>query len=210
MPFTDVVPMSSPMSEVMRESLPVAGAQREASTISRRRGPCTPSTRLSSMSDVADGPEMKVTGRRPVRTASPSLRIASGTVPTTCDGPHDADVQVGQQRERPAALALAAVQDDRAGVRDGQRAAGDDAVGGVERLDASPGRPRATRALRTPGRRKVGGDDEPPGAVLGQRRADRRGDVGIRAAPDGRAVLGRALGEPLDLRRRGAAATRPT
>src|SRR5207248_3759116 len=28
------------------------------------RGPWTPSTRLSSMSDVADGPEMNVSGRR--------------------------------------------------------------------------------------------------------------------------------------------------
>ena len=29
---------------------------------SRLRGPCTPSTRVSSMSDVADGPEMSVSG----------------------------------------------------------------------------------------------------------------------------------------------------
>ena len=32
-------------------------------TTSRMRGPCTPSTRISSISLVADGPEIMVTGR---------------------------------------------------------------------------------------------------------------------------------------------------
>ena len=42
------------------------------------RGPCTPSTRLSSMSDVADGPETNVSGRRSRRTSSPSTRHRLG------------------------------------------------------------------------------------------------------------------------------------
>ena len=47
------------------------------------RGPCTPSTRSSSMSDVAEGPEMKVTGRPAERTPSTSTDTASGIPPTT-------------------------------------------------------------------------------------------------------------------------------
>jgi hypothetical protein len=45
------------------------------------RGPCTPSTRLSSISEVAEGPEMKVIGRSPPAW---SRAIASGTSPTIC------------------------------------------------------------------------------------------------------------------------------
>jgi 3-phenylpropionate/trans-cinnamate dioxygenase ferredoxin reductase component len=46
------------------------------------RGPCTPSTRLSSISEVAEGPETSVIGRCPRSTRSPSSRIASGTSST--------------------------------------------------------------------------------------------------------------------------------
>ena len=45
------------------------------------RGPCTPSTRSSSMSEVADGPDTNVIGR-PSAAASASAAIASGTVAT--------------------------------------------------------------------------------------------------------------------------------
>src|SRR5262249_37231699 len=44
----------------------------------RFRGPCTPSTRESSMSEVADGPEMSVIGRR-ARPRSARAVKASGT-----------------------------------------------------------------------------------------------------------------------------------
>ena len=42
------------------------------------RGPCTPSTRSSSMSEVADGPETNVIGR-PAAAASARCATASGT-----------------------------------------------------------------------------------------------------------------------------------
>jgi hypothetical protein len=47
-------------------------------TTSSRRGPWTPSTRSSSMSDVADGPETSVSG-----TSGESAATASGTPATT-------------------------------------------------------------------------------------------------------------------------------
>src|SRR5690606_39766618 len=53
---------------------PGTRGQRPTSTTSSRRGPCTPSTRSSSMSLVADGPEIQVSGRAGERAA-----IASGT-----------------------------------------------------------------------------------------------------------------------------------
>src|SRR5579875_2822439 len=50
---------------------------------SRVRGPCTPSTRLSSMSLVADGPLIQVSGR-PAEAGRRSRSTASGTSSTTC------------------------------------------------------------------------------------------------------------------------------
>ena len=47
--------------------------------MSSRRGPWTPSTRSSSMSDVADGPETNVIGRA-ARAARRQAAHASGTV----------------------------------------------------------------------------------------------------------------------------------
>ena len=54
------------------------GAGATTST-SRRRGPCTPSTRSSSMSEVADGPETSVIGRPCARRPRASAATASGT-----------------------------------------------------------------------------------------------------------------------------------
>lgn len=48
---------------------------------SRVRGPCTPSTRFNSMSDVADGPDTRVIGRCSARTRSRSSSNASGNRP---------------------------------------------------------------------------------------------------------------------------------
>src|SRR5208337_1558630 len=50
---------------------------------SRVRGPWTPSTRLSSMSEVAEGPEMNVIGRVVSPAAMCRPATASGTSPTT-------------------------------------------------------------------------------------------------------------------------------
>ena len=54
------------------------------STTWRWRGPCTPTTRLSSMSEVAEGPEISVIGARPGVTACARRSIASGTRSTIC------------------------------------------------------------------------------------------------------------------------------
>ena len=51
------------------------------STTTRRRGPWTPTTRSSSMSDVADGPETRTMGR-PSRADGASRSMSSGTVST--------------------------------------------------------------------------------------------------------------------------------
>lgn len=48
------------------------------------RGPCTPSTLSSSMSDVADGPETKVMALPSPSTALSRPAKASGTRPTIC------------------------------------------------------------------------------------------------------------------------------
>ena len=85
---------------------------RRTSTTSSVRGPCTPRIRVISISAVADGPEIVVT------SAGPGCRHArkpSGTVSHDLTGPHHAEVVVGDQRQRPAALPRGVAQDDRAG-----------------------------------------------------------------------------------------------
>ena len=88
-----------------------------ATRMCRFLGPCTPSTRSSSMSLVADGPEMKVCGR-----PGSSRAMACGTGRTW--SARDDQVEVGDEGA-PAALAGAAVEDDRPGLGDGGRARGD-------------------------------------------------------------------------------------
>src|SRR5262249_30288223 len=72
-----VLHLLRPDSEDECGSLGHAGSL--ATRTTRLRGPCTPSTRLSSMSEVADGPEMNVIGRpsHPRRTASASGRTST-------------------------------------------------------------------------------------------------------------------------------------
>ena len=109
------------------------------------------------MSLVAEGPEMRVCGR-----AGSSRANASGQVRGHLVGPDDDQVEVGHQGERPAALAGAVVEDDRAGLGDRDRAAGHHArrpveFGGGQRrrvadqLDArgQPGQPRVGPASGT-------------------------------------------------------------
>ena len=94
---------------------------------SKVRGPCTPSTRLSSMSLVALGPLIMVSraaGRQPAE----SLRdIGDDLI-----GQHDAKVVVRNQRDHSPALINRAIQDQGAGLGDCDRAAGDDPIRGVE------------------------------------------------------------------------------
>src|SRR3954470_6017345 len=65
-----------PTGVLARESrAPLHGVTTRMSSL---RGPWTPSTRSSSMSDVADGPDTNVIGR-PSRAAGSSAAMASGT-----------------------------------------------------------------------------------------------------------------------------------
>lgn len=87
----EVAPLTATQAEIARRAYlrygkgqghPARLGQPSTSTTSSVRGPCTPSTRLSSMSDVAEGPEIIVSGR-PARTASARRATPSGTVSTT-------------------------------------------------------------------------------------------------------------------------------
>ncbi len=65
------------------------------------------------MSLVADGPLIQVCGR-----VGSSRASASGTVPTIRLRTDDADVEVGQEAQRAAALTRTGIEDDRAGLGD--------------------------------------------------------------------------------------------
>src|SRR5215467_5772278 len=86
-----------------------------------------------------DAVEFDVAGRR--RAADPGAGPAGFQAlqglrddPDDLAGVQDAQVVVGDQAQRAAALARAAVQDNSPGLRDGHRGGGDHTVGGVERL----------------------------------------------------------------------------
>ena len=80
------------------------------------------------MSDVAEGPEMKVIGRRSALTSSSSAAIASGTELDDLRFADDAEVQVGHQREGAASLGGTAGQNDRPGLGNCSGASSDDAI----------------------------------------------------------------------------------
>ena len=103
-------------------------------TSSSRRGPWTPSTRESSMSEVADGP-----GDERHRAARPRAgrRRAGGSRPGPVDDLallDDAQVEVGNQREGAAALPRARIEDKRPGLGDREGAAGE---GGADLVEVS-------------------------------------------------------------------------
>src|SRR6266568_8526557 len=62
---------------VYRAALLTGTAHVSAIRMCRLRGPCTPSTRMSSMSLVAEGPEMRVCGRAGSSRANASGRSAA-------------------------------------------------------------------------------------------------------------------------------------
>jgi hypothetical protein len=108
----------------------------------------------------------------------------------------DADVEVGHQGQRPAARTLAAVEDDRAGLGDGQRAAGD---GAVERVEIARGEAAVLHQLEQRGAPRVGQADrdaEAARSVVGARLTDRGRDV-VGLAHGG-AIVRDALGEARD------------
>ena len=155
----------------------------------RWRGPWTPSTRWSSMSLVADGPLIQVSGRRGSSAAS-----ASGTSPTIWSARDDAHVVVGEQRQRPPALARARVEHDRPRLGDRDRAAGQH---GVDRVQLARGTaavrraPRARRRACAPARRRA------------RPRAPRRASRRI-VAEDGAATAGQPSAAADRHRRRGS------
>jgi hypothetical protein len=105
----------------------------------------------------------------------------------------DADVEVGDERQRAPALLRRGGEDDRAGLGDRDRAAGDDAV---ERVELP--RPEAVvddRAVRSPGAPESVRDGDP---AAGAGRGDGAGDVCD--DPDFGAVLADALAEEFDER----------
>ena len=136
-------------------------------------GPWTPSTRFSSMSDVAEGPEMNVIGR-PGR-ARPSREPGDGLGDEADDLvlADDAEVIVGQERERPPPLAGAAVEDDRPGLGDPQGAAGQDAVARLELVDRQA---RVAEQRRRPAGAQPSGRSAGTTSRRTPRAAQRRGD----------------------------------
>ena len=114
-------------------------------TTSRVRGPWTPSTRSSSMSLVALGPLIMVSGPGAV---DPAQRL--GQDRRLYPWFDDADVVVRDEADDAAALVGAAVQDDGPGFGDGDGAAGHDGVDAVELGDVQRRRGR------------VGGGGRPP------------------------------------------------
>ena len=106
------------------------------------------------MSEVADGPEMKVIGRAGIAAAA-SQQPGDGLGDEADDlvVADDAEVVVGQERDRPAALARAAVEDDRPGLGDPQRAGRQHAVAALELVVGQARLAEELDARRAPSRR---------------------------------------------------------
>ena len=149
--------------------------------------------------DALDPLELDVARRG--RAADPGLgpggieaASASGTVPTTWLGPDDADVEVRQQAEGPAALVRARVEDDRAGLGDRDRAAGDDAVEARRGRRSDSGGSSTTRSTSIAPSQAAGARParrSEPRAVGREDRRDRRREAVGRRPVDGRPVVAR-------------------
>ncbi len=141
------------------------------------------------MSLVALGPDTKVKGpRAPVERAD---RVGHGG--DDLRALHEAEMQVGDERQRAPARALAAIEDDRAGLRDGQRAAGQGAVERIEVAHAEPVVLHELEAVGPPALEQPGRHAEAARAVLGAHLRDGLGQ-GVGLAHGG-AVVRHALGE---------------
>ena len=86
-----------------------SGDPQPTSTTTSRRGPWTPSTRSSPMSDVADGPDTSTIGRPVARRRREALEeLGHGLDHLVARD--DADVQVRHERDRSPSLSRAAVE----------------------------------------------------------------------------------------------------
>ena len=146
------------------------------------------------MSEVAEGPETRVSGRRS-RASALRVSIASGRSSTICSSRDDADVEVGDEGERTPPLARAGGEDDRAGLGDREGAAGEDAVEGCR------ARPRSEPVVddelepgRPPRRRQTGRDPDPAGC---RARARASPIAAASSAALDPSDLGPVVGEPL-------------
>jgi hypothetical protein len=112
-------------------------------------------------------------------------------------------VEVRHERQRPAALPGAAVEDDHAGLGDGERAPGDGAVEPVEVVRPEAVVVHRLDALGPPLGREVRGHRHPPRAALGAQLRHDPGDLALGGAVHRRAVVGGALREQRDRLLRG-------
>ena len=182
-------------------SEPFPAAHPSSRTTSSVRGPCTPSTRSSSMSLVALGPLIQVSGRPGSRRGR-----ASGTRPTTCSARTTQTWWSGTSVSTRRPWSGAGVQHDRPGVGDRDGAAGQDRVGVVQRGDVEAGvvRPQhdpTGRGRARPGRGHAHRQHEVPAAPAPQHLGHDLADPGGRAAVHGGPVVLQPVDEQVQQRR---------
>ena len=107
------------------------------------------------MSEVADGPETSTSGRPVATVLEAADELGHGLDDLAL--PHDADVQVGQQRQRPPTLARPAVEGERARRGARQRAGRQGAVQPVELPRVSDESSMSSTPVRSQPRVEVGG-----------------------------------------------------
>ena len=127
------------------------------------------------MSEVADGPETRTSGR-PSAAAVLEAAYELGNGLDDLVLPHDAEVEIRQQRQRASPLPRPAVQCDRAGDRAGRGARRERAVELVELLRRKRVVLDELHAGRTQPRVEVRRDPDPPRALRREHlgRCDRR------------------------------------
>lgn len=113
-----------------------------------------------------------------------------------------ADVQVGHEAERTAALGGASGQHDRAGLGDRDRRAGEDAVDPVERGVQQCVLVDQLDLIGAPGGRQAARHGDPLRPARGERLGDRLTELGARNALHRRAVVADPLAEEIEQRRR--------
>ena len=162
------------------------------------RGPWTPSTRLELDVGGRGRPGDERHGRRAARPSGAD-RGRLGDELDDLAPRDDADVEVGDERERAAALARARGEDERAGLGDRDRAAGEHAV---ERVELARRQAVVLDDLDAAGRQSSG---KPAGTTIRDAAVrSRLGDRGARSPARDAAHLGAvvadALAEELDAR----------
>ena len=128
---------------------------------SRVRGPWTPSTRFSSMSEVAEGPEIKVIGRALITGGRVQTGHGLRHQPDHLVVADDAQVVVRQQGDGAAALAGSAVEHNRPCLRNSQRGRREHAIAVLENVVAEPWLAQQGHTRWRPSIRQVGRHHQP-------------------------------------------------